>query len=1460
MKITQSSALSVLASAITFLAATAVHSAPISWNSPSGGNWSVGANWSGGVIPGAADDVSFLDLGAGTTNTVDTAFTIDSLTYDQDDNLTDTTTINQGVTLQITDTGTGNVLYVGSTNTSVGASTQTPVTITGAGTLSLNGSGGFVVRQGFSGAGTHMATLDLSGLNSLNATVGQLLIGQAPAGNAVNRPSGTLLLAKTNNIVLNSATAPQLVVQDSGQNANGATVSLLELGQVTDIYADQMRLGGQKGNGTVEFNSSFTAPTAVLRNTDGASPCTLIACGDNSFANSGNNTVSIVDFSLGSVDALVNTVYVARGNPGPSLGTCAGTLNISAGNFAVNTTMIVGYQIATAASGAVTGLVNVGNSGAFSYGGTLSVAGTLVLAQTNASTSLAPGAVSGTLNSVGGTINANTIVAGGGASILTLGPGITPTTLTITNTAGTLAFPISSLTTGGTTFNLPASNAGATMVVSNLTAPSPNTINVTAIPPIATYPATFTLISYKTGDFGGSFNLGTLPSASPSYQGTIQDTGNGTVSLVLSTGPSTVLSLLWTGASGNSWDSATFNWFYKTYATNFFSGAAAVFNDTSTQTNVDLAESLSPGSVTVSNSQDLYTFDGPGNIAGSALLAKEGPGTLILDNAGVDTFEAVTITGTLQLGDDDTNGSLDAVTIADNGALVVDSTAAISLGSDISGTGSLSNIGSGALILSGSNSYSGATIITNGALVMNADSTGAGALTTSAGTVLAGSGTVNGPVTVGGEFNPGPLAGPGGLFTANDGLTMAAGSTLSFNLSPLDPSPTGSATIAVTGNLDLHNNQVTVNFSGTPPTGGNYPIITYTGNLSGSFNPVILGTHFAMTLDTSNPNVVYLTVTGSSGANLDWASESDPTWNSVTTNWLNLQTEQPSIFYTGDNVLLDDTPGVVTTLTIPAGVSVSPNILSNNSAANAFTISGAGQISGSASILKTNTSVFTIATANTFTGSVEVQNGVLATANGAALGNSSGTLVDSGATLDIDGQSLGGAIITASGPGYNNSGAVYNSSGTQTQGIRQLILDGDTSLGGTGNWSINNGGGTASLSTGGNPYSLIKVGANQIILDNLATFDTTLSNIDIQDGNLQFSGLTPNMGNPAATNIVESGAQLSFANGSIVWDKNFIFNGDGSDVTVDVTTGGNPVLNGNVQLVGDCVFDSTGIGLAISGVIAGDGGIIKEGSSEMTLSTNNTYTGDTTITTGSLILSTNGSIADSTPINIETGAALDVSHRSDSTLTLATGQTLEGTGTVDGSLIAGPGSIVSPGESSVGTLTVTNAVHLLGATSIGLDVINTTNSVLASGATITYGGVLDLTYLSGSPATGSSFKIFQAKSYAGSFSSISPATPGTGQTWDTSHLTTSGVIGVIVPGAPTPRFGGFTLSGTNFVFSGSNGVALANYTILTSTNLALPLAEWTPIVTNAFDSSGNFTFTNNVNRSLPQRFYLLETP
>jgi hypothetical protein len=137
---------------------------------------------------------------------------------------------------------------------------------------------------------------------------------------------------------------------------------------------------------------------------------------------------------------------------------------------------------------------------------------------------------------------------------------------------------------------------------------------------------------------------------------------------------------------------------------------------------------------------------------------------------------------------------------------------------------------------------------------------------------------------------------------------------------------------------------------------------------------------------------------------------------------------------------------------------------------------------------------------------------------------------------------------------------------------------------------------------------------------------------------------------------------------------------------------------------------------------------------------------------------------------------------------------------------------------------------------------------------------LNLINISSLPlATGNSFQVFSAANYSGSFSGITPTTPGAGLAWDISHLN-GGKINVVTAGAAQPVIGGTTLSGGNLIFNGTGGTANGIYYVLTSTNLTAPLVDWSPVATNAFDASGDFSFTNAVSSALHQQFYLIKQP
>jgi alpha-tubulin suppressor-like RCC1 family protein len=77
---------------------------------------------------------------------------------------------------------------------------------------------------------------------------------------------------------------------------------------------------------------------------------------------------------------------------------------------------------------------------------------------------------------------------------------------------------------------------------------------------------------------------------------------------------------------------------------------------------------------------------------------------------------------------------------------------------------------------------------------------------------------------------------------------------------------------------------------------------------------------------------------------------------------------------------------------------------------------------------------------------------------------------------------------------------------------------------------------------------------------------------------------------------------------------------------------------------------------------------------------------------------------------------------------------------------------------------------------------------------------------------------------------------------------------------PQPGIANISLANTNLVLSGTNGESGRNYITLMSTNLALPVNQWTSVATNFLATDGAFsiTATNAVNPNAAQAFYVLQ--
>ncbi|HEY1661837.1 MAG TPA: glycosyl hydrolase family 28 protein [Verrucomicrobiae bacterium] len=116
--------------------------------------------------------------------------------------------------------------------------------------------------------------------------------------------------------------------------------------------------------------------------------------------------------------------------------------------------------------------------------------------------------------------------------------------------------------------------------------------------------------------------------------------------------------------------------------------------------------------------------------------------------------------------------------------------------------------------------------------------------------------------------------------------------------------------------------------------------------------------------------------------------------------------------------------------------------------------------------------------------------------------------------------------------------------------------------------------------------------------------------------------------------------------------------------------------------------------------------------------------------------------------------------------------------------------------------------------------------------------------------------------YTGSFSGtpVLGVTPSINSYSYSLNTSTAGQVQLVVtqPAPPAPPvIGNIKVSGGNFIISGTGGVTNGTYYLLTSTNPALPLSQWTYVSTNSFDANANFTVTNGFGTNL-QGFYLLQ--
>jgi autotransporter-associated beta strand protein len=434
----------------------------------------------------------------------------------------------------------------------------------------------------------------------------------------------------------------------------------------------------------------------------------------------------------------------------------------------------------------------------------------------------------------------------------------------------------------------------------------------------------------------------------------------------------------------------------------------------------------------------------------------------------------------------------------------------------------------------------------------------------------------------------------------------------------------------------------------------------------------------------------------------------------------------------------------------------------------------------------------------------------------------------------------GGTILVGSeywiGEAQNNASAAIgtnNISGTATLIVSNWIAIGREGAIGVLNLS---GGSVTKLGNSGNNIEIGNgTGSQGIINQTGGAFNNTISETRLGTGApglWNMSGGTANLA--ALVFCLNSGCTNGTfnLNGGILTATEIRANQQGAANVSTLNLNGGTIAAGpgananflhnltaaNVQS-GGAQFDSSTNTININQSLldgTGGGGLTKIGNGTLNLNGTNTYTGSTLVSTGAL----------------------------------------GGTGIIAGPVKVATGARLAPGGSSIGALTINNSLTFSNASSAFFRISNagaTTNNDQVSGLTaVTYNGSLVVSNAGGSSlVVGSVFKLFNAAGAgSGNFSSVTVLPSGSGTFNPATGELTITSTGSMKLNPPTVLNGNLVVTGT-----GNPGTG---YTLLSSTNLTLPLAQWTTNSTGVFGGSG--TSSNAIPIDSTNRFFLLRQP
>ncbi|RYD87875.1 MAG: hypothetical protein EOP50_20040, partial [Sphingobacteriales bacterium] len=328
--------------------------------------------------------------------------------------------------------------------------------------------------------------------------------------------------------------------------------------------------------------------------------------------------------------------------------------------------------------------------------------------------------------------------------------------------------------------------------------------------------------------------------------------------------------------------------------------------------------------------------------------------------------------------------------------------------------------------------------------------------------------------------------------------------------------------------------------------------------------------------------------------------------------------------------------GSTGSLAAGSAITNSSNLVINRS--DAVTLGNA--ISGSGILIKEGTGTLTLTGAQSYTGATRINAGTLEfTVNPQNLGSSAFTVADN-AGLRVKASSAGSTMLTTNSLTLGSTGATtltFDFSGINT--TAPLIGTGALTANGTVNFNLLNG--TALLSgthplldytslsgSGVFPSGVFSLGTRSsgtIVNDPV----NTVLNLNVQSDMPKWTGLSNGNWQVGATGananwkLVNGGAATNYIEGDVV-----IFD---DSVTTGTTTIDINAANVSPALV---TFNNSAKNYTINSSgnfgIAGNGALIKNGTGKVTLNTDNTYSGGTTLNAGTLVLNTASAIGTGT--------------------------------------------------------------------------------------------------------------------------------------------------------------------------------------------------------------------------------------